>query len=111
MSTVAQSYVLTGRTTFFFPFPVRFATHITLQIEGGTTVNPADYSVTGASPSATGVTVTYPSAPADGQLLTISRIVPAKRLVTFTSDAEITAANLNAEFDNFYQILRDEGII
>jgi len=110
MSTVAQSYVLTGRTEFFFPFPVRFATHITLQIEGGTTVNPADYSVTGASPSANGVTVIYPNAPADGQLLTISRVVPVKRLNDFADDEEITAAKLNSEFDNAYQALEDAGL-
>jgi len=108
MSTVAQSYVLTGRTTFFFPFPVRFATHITLQIEGGTTVNAADYTVEGAGPSATGAVVTYPNAPADGQLLTISRVIPVERVTTFTADAEITAAKLNAEIDNIYQII--EGL-
>lgn len=108
MSTVSQSFVLTGRTEFFFPYPVRFEGHISLSIEGSGTVNPADYSVTGASPSATGVTVVYPTAPADGQLLTISRVIPPQRVVTFTDDTEITAAKLNAEFDNIYQIL--EGL-
>lgn len=103
-STVSQSFVLTGRTEFFFPFPVRFEGHIKLTIEGAGEVNPADYSVTGAGPSATGVTVTYPDAPADGELLTISRVIPIQRVTFFTDDAEITADALNAEFDNLYQI-------
>lgn len=107
MSNTSQSYVLTGRTEFFFPFPVRFPGHITVQIEGGGTVNPSDYTVEGAGPSATGATVIYPNAPADGQLLTISRIIPVKRVTTFTADAEITAAKLNAEIDNLYQIYED----
>jgi len=105
MSTVAQSFVLTGRTDFFFPFPVRFETHITLSIDGSGTVNPADYSVIGANPSATSVVVRYPTAPADGQLLTISRVIPVQRVAILDDDTEITAAKLNAEFDNIYQIL------
>jgi len=104
MSTVAQSYVLTGRTQFPFPFPVRFSGQVTLTLEGGATVNPADYTVEGAGPGAVSVTVSYPTAPADGQLLTISRLTPPRRVTTFTSDREITAAALNAEFDNLYQI-------
>lgn len=105
MSTVAQSFVLTGRTEFFFPYPVRFDTHITLSIEGAGTVDPADYTVIGAGPSAVSCTVRYPNAPADGQLLTIARVTPAQRISEFADDEEITAAKLNAEFDNIYQIL------
>lgn len=103
MSTVSQSYVLTGRTEFFFPFTVRFDTHITLSIDGAT-VNPADYTVIGAGPSATGVTIKYPNAPADGQLLTASRILPTTRQTRFTSDAKITADALNAELDTLYEL-------
>lgn len=108
MSTVAQSYVLTGRTEFFFPYPVRFQTHVTLSIEGGGVVDPADYDVIGAGPSATSVTVRYPNAPADGQLLTVSRLIPVQRVSEFPDDSEITAAALNAEFDNIYQLI--EGL-
>jgi hypothetical protein len=79
MSTVAQSFVLTGRTEFFFPYPVRFDTHVVLSIEGAGTVDPADYTVIGAGPSAVSCTVRYPNAPADGQLLTIARVIPAQR--------------------------------
>lgn len=105
MSTVSQSYVLTGRTEFFFPFPVRFDTHITLSIDGGGTVDPADYSVIGAGPSATGVTIKYPNAPADGQLLTASRLLPTTRGTRFTADSKITADALNDELDKIYQII------
>lgn len=105
MATIAQSYILQGQTTFFFPFAVRFAGHITLSIEGAGTVDPSDYEVLGVGPAATGVEVFYPTAPADGSLLTISRVVPVQRVTDFQDDQRITAADLNAEFDNIIQII------
>lgn len=109
MATIAQSYILNGQTTFFFPFTVRFAGHITVAIDGAGTVDPGDYTVTGAGPAATGVEVFYPNAPADGSLLTIQRVVPVQRVTDFQDDQRITAADLNAEFDNIYQILEQQA--
>lgn len=110
MATIAQSYILNGQTTFFFPFAVRFEGHITLSIEGAGTVDPSDYTVIGAGPAATGVEVSYPMAPADGTLLTISRVVPIQRVAgDFADDERITAAKLNDEFNNIYQILEQQA--
>lgn len=105
MATIAQSYILTGTTRFFFPFPVRFEGHIQLSVEGAGTVDPENFSVEGAGPAAVSVTVVWPDAPANLGLLTISRIVPVQRVSDFTDDQAITAAKLNAEFTNIYQIL------
>lgn len=105
MATIAQSYILTGTTRFYFPFPVRFPGHIQLTVEGGGTVDPEDYTVEGAGPAAVAVTVVWPNAPADQGLLTIARIVPVQRVTDFENDQAVTAAKLNAEFDNIYQIL------
>lgn len=110
MATIAQSYILNGQTTFFFPFAVRFKAHIDLEIEGAGTVDPSDYTVLGAGPAATGVEVSYPDAPADGSLLTIQRVVPIQRVAgDFPDDERITAAKLNDEFNNIYQILEQQA--
>lgn len=105
MATIAQSYRLVGPKEFFFPFSVRVAGHIQVQVEGLGTVSPNDYTVEGASPASRGVTVRWPNAPADGSTLTILRVVPVERVTDFKDDRPIRADDLNAEFNNIYQIL------
>lgn len=109
MATIAQSYVLNGQRTFFFPYPTRFSGHITLSVEGAGVVDTAEYTVTGAGPAATSVSVNWPNAPADGSILTIARVVPVDRVTDFKDDQPILPRDLNAEFDNIYQILEQMG--
>lgn len=108
MATIAASYVMTGQKDFFFPYPVRFPGHIQLTIEDAGQVDTADYEVLGAGPAANSVTVRYPDAPSGGEILTIARVVPVERVTDFADDDVITARDLNAEFDNIYQIIEQQ---
>lgn len=105
MATIAMSYVLDGQKVFHFPYPVRVPGHVTLTVQGGGVVHHNDYEVIGIGPASTGVTVRWMGAPSDGSILVIARKVAAERVTDFKDDRPITASDLNAEFDNIYNIL------
>lgn len=103
-----QDYVLNGTTTFTFPFAVRSASLLTLELVPGGVVSTGDYTVTGAGPTSTGVTVTYPNAPTSATtVLRITRYVQPDRVTTLNGPSDITVSNLNAEFDNAYDAIAD----
>lgn len=103
-----QDYVLNGTTTFTFPFAVRSASVLTLELVPGGVVSTGDYTVVGAGPTSTGVTVTYPNAPTSATtVLRITRYVQPDRATTLNGPSDITVANLNAEFDNAYDAIAD----
>lgn len=103
-----QDYVLNGTTTFTFPFAVRSASALTLELVPGGVVSTGDYTVTGAGPTSTGVTVTYPNAPTSATtVLRITRYVQPDRATTLNGPSDVTVANLNAEFDNAYDAIAD----
>ena len=103
-----QDYVLNGTTTFTFPFAVRSASVLTLELVPGGVVSTGDYTVTGAGPTSTGVTVTYPNAPTSATtVLRITRYVQPDRATTLNGPSDVTVANLNAEFDNAYDAIAD----
>ena len=106
-----QDYVLDGSRQFVFPFPVADATDMRLQLFPGTTVPQEDYTVTGAGPASQGVTITWPDAPTDPDVvLTISRQTPPERVSDFPNNQAVSARALNAEFDTIYQILDELGL-
>lgn len=103
-----QDYVLNGTTTFTFPFAVRSASVLTLELVPGGVVSTGDYTVLGAGPTSTGVTVTYPNAPTSATtVLRITRYVQPDRVTTLNGPSDITVSNLNAEFDNAYDAIDD----
>ena len=106
-----QTYTLDGPTEFFFPFPVRTAGEVVVELLPGGVLPSSEYEVIGASATATGITIRYPNAPRDGNTdLTITRVTNVDRVSTFLDDLSITATALNAEFDNFLAIIQD-GIV
>ena len=103
-----QTYELNGVIDFYFPYPVRNAGQITVELVPGGVVAAENYEVIGAGPTATGVTVRYPDAPSSETIqLKISRYVNPSRVTAFEDDVGVTAAALNAEFDNIYMSLED----
>lgn len=103
-----ETYSLNGPKDFYFPHPVRYPAQITVEVIPGGILPSSQYQVIGYGPTATGVTVRYPSAPTDGtQELAISRQTEPERVSEFEDDVGATAAALNAEFDNLYQVLQD----
>ncbi|HMA79169.1 MAG TPA: hypothetical protein VKP88_08765 [Candidatus Paceibacterota bacterium] len=106
-----QTYTLDGPTEFFFPFPVRTAGEVVVELVPGGVLPSSEYEVIGASATATGITIRYPNAPRDGNTdLTITRVTNVDRVSIFLDDLSITATALNAEFDNFLAIIQD-GIV
>ena len=103
-----QEYVLDGNRQFIFPFPVRDASDLRLQVSPGTAVPQEDYKVTGAGPASQGVTVQWSGAPTNPELiLTIIRETPPDRVTDFPNNQAVSARALNAEFDNVYAALQD----
>lgn len=107
---VSQTYVLNGPTVFSFPFGVRVASDLTLELSTGGTVSPSLYTVTGAGPASTAVVVTYPTAPVSGNSLTITRRTPFTQVSTFSNDAAVSGSALNSEFVNVYRGLEDNTV-
>lgn len=106
-----QTYLLNGPTTFVFPFNVRTPDVLTLSIVPGEIVPPASYEVIGTGPNSTQVTVDFPGAPTDGlSSLVVSRVIPATKVSSFTSDQAVTGAALNNEFSNIYEALADTDL-
>lgn len=104
------TYNLTGAVEFPFPYNVRTKDELVLSLSAGGVVPPASYDVVGMGPNSLQVTVLYPTAPTDGtQTLMISREVAAAKVSDFTSDRAVTAAALNAEFDNVYRVVVDNS--
>lgn len=107
----SKSYNLNGPTEFPFPYPVRTADDLVLNLSLGGTVPPSSYEVVGTGANSIGVTVRYPSAPTDGtQSLTVSRITPIEAVSDFTSDQAVTARALNDEIENIYRAITDNSI-
>ncbi len=100
-----QTYDLAGQKDFYFPHPVRVKGQIIVEIRPGGVVSPFHYEVIGAGPRATGVTVCYPDAPTEGELI-LTRYTAPERTTVFL-DELVTARALNAEFDNIYHSLED----
>jgi hypothetical protein len=105
---MSEIYILNGPIDFYFPHPVRYPAQLVVEIRPGGILPSSQYQVIGYGPTATGVTVRYPSAPTDAaHELVISRHTEPERVTIFEDDAGATAAALNAEFDNIYQVLQD----
>jgi len=103
-----QTYTLDGPTEFFFPFPVRTAGEVVVELVPGGVLPSSEYEVIGASATSTGITIRYPNAPRDGNVdLTITRSTNADRVSVFLDDLSITATALNAEFDNLLALIQD----
>lgn len=104
----SQTYNLDGPKEFPFPYPVRSADQLTVEIVPGAAVAPGDYEVVGVGPTSTQVTVRYPNAPTSGGLqLKITRYVAPERVTQIDSPSDINVTNLNAEFNNVYEALTD----
>ena len=104
----SQDYVLDGSRRFVFPFPVRDASDLRLQLFPGGVVPQEDYVVTGAGPASQGVTIDWPGAPTnDDIILGVFRETPAERVTDFPNNQAVSARALNAEFDNIYQSVVD----
>lgn len=103
-----QEYNLNGPKSFYFPYPVRYPSQLTVEVLPGGVLPASAYQVIGYGPTSTGVTIYYPTAPTNGtSTLRVSRIIPPERITVFTEDRGATAAALNAEFDNIYGSLQD----
>src|SRR5690625_1531733 len=104
----SQTYNLDGPKEFPFPYPVRSADQLTVEIVPGAAVAPGDYEVVGVGPTSTQVTVRYPNAPTSGGLqLKITRYVAPERVTQIDSPSDINVTNLNAEFNNVYEAMTD----
>lgn len=104
----AQTYILNGVTDFAFPFQVRSASQLTVELVPGDVVSPGDYTILGTGPTATGVTVRFPNAPVSlTTQLKITRYTQPDRVSVLGAPSDLTVANLNAEFNNAYDAIAD----
>lgn len=100
LSTTDNAISYTGNgTTKAFSFPYRFLSdgHLSVAVAGVEKVLNVDYSVTGAG-SASGGTVTFITAPADGESVLIERIVP------YTQEADLE------NFDGYPSDVMEEAL-
>lgn len=83
-------------TEFEFPFPVFASEDVHVELDGAPQTT--GFSVTGAGQTAGGAVVfTFP--PANGQVVTLSRLMPFERLTDFIEGGDFAAAAINTELD------------
>lgn len=101
-----------GPASFDYTFQIQDAAHlvVTLTSSAGvdTTVSSADYSVSGVGNS-TGGTVTFTSAPAAGQFITLTRNVPRTQLVDLANLGGVQPEVLEGALDKLTQIVQDNS--
>jgi hypothetical protein len=84
------------QTVFSYNFPIFASEDLKVYIDGA--VQASGFTIDGAGET-TGGTVTFDTAPADGVIVTLSRILPIERVTDFLEGGDFSAAAINNELD------------
>jgi hypothetical protein len=94
-----------AQTDFDYPFPIFTDADLVVDVDGVTQALTTDYTVTGAGDD-TGGTITFLSAMAGSEVVTIYRDLAIERLTDFQQNGRFSSASFNDELDKIIMILQ-----
>ncbi|MDQ5915234.1 MAG: hypothetical protein QG584_1125, partial [Pseudomonadota bacterium] len=92
-----------AQTDFDYPFPIFADADLVVDVDGVTQALTTDYTVTGAGDD-TGGTITFLSAMAGSEVVTIYRDLAIERLTDFQQNGRFSSASFNDELDKIIMI-------
>ena len=94
-----------GQTAFDYPFPIFEDVDLAVDVDGVTQALTTDYTVSGEGEE-TGGTVTFLSAMAGNEIVTIYRDIPIDRLSDFQQNGPYSSVALNDELDRMTLVMQ-----
>ena len=95
-----------AQVAFDYPFPIFTDADLVVDVDGVTQALTTDYTVSGEGDD-TGGTVTFLSAMAGGEIVTIYRSMVIERTTDFSQNGEFSSGTFNDELDRITLVLQD----